>query len=397
MIKYYPYVDATRANKDGSFPVYIIFKHNRGRFFLNTGLTTRIKFTGRDFPKKENNSRAKTAMLTRQLSKVEEFLLEHDSLSPAELKEELKCIISGKEFCRKSFADYVEDFARTKRADGTKDLYIGTAKKVREFDITATFDSITPEWLSNFEAYYLKTMSVNGLSIPLRNIRTVFNWAIDNEWTEKYPFRRFKIRQEKTRKRALTPEQFAMLRDYPVEEWQMEYRDLFVLMVYLCGINAGDLLELRDLTDNRCVYHRKKTGKLYDIAVEPEALEIINRYKGQKFLLNCLDSYGNYKDYLHHLNDGLKKIGRSEVVADKVGRKRKIEYTPLFPELTTYWARHTWATTAAMLDIPKETIGAALGHSDTTTTDIYIAFDHRKVDEANRKVIDYLNSIKSKE
>lgn len=46
--------------------------------------------------------------------------------------------------------------------------------------------------------------------------------------------------------------------------------------------------------------------------------------------------------------------------------------------LTTYWARHSWATIAASLDIPKETIAAALGHSNHTVTDIYIEFDYRK-------------------
>lgn len=58
--------------------------------------------------------------------------------------------------------------------------------------------------------------------------------------------------------------------------------------------------------------------------------------------------------------------------------------------LTTYWARHSWATIAASLDIPKETIAAALGHSSHTVTDIYIEFDYRKVDEANRRVLNWV-------
>ena len=62
----------------------------------------------------------------------------------------------------------------------------------------------------------------------------------------------------------------------------------------------------------------------------------------------------------------------------------------MFPHITTYWARHTWATIAASLDIPKETIAAGLGHGGNTVTDIYIDFDRRKVDEANRRVIDWV-------
>lgn len=61
-----------------------------------------------------------------------------------------------------------------------------------------------------------------------------------------------------------------------------------------------------------------------------------------------------------------------------------------------YISRHTWATVAAELDVPKEVIAHALGHSwaNSTTTDIYIHFDMRKVDKANRKVIDYVNVFK---
>ena len=84
-------------------------------------------------------------------------------------------------------------------------------------------------------------------------------------------------------------------------------------------------------------------------------------------------------------NENLQRIGGMK----RVGRGGKKVFTPLFPNLTTYWARHTWATIAASLDIPKETIAAALGHGGNTVTDIYIDFDQRKVDEANRKVIDW--------
>jgi integrase len=64
---------------------------------------------------------------------------------------------------------------------------------------------------------------------------------------------------------------------------------------------------------------------------------------------------------------------------------------PIEPKLSTYWARHTWATIAAELDIPKETIAAGLGHNiGSPITSIYIDFNMKKVDEANRKIIDYI-------
>ena len=161
-----------------------------------------------------------------------------------------------------------------------------------------------------------------------------------------------------------------------------------MLMFYLMGINAADLFNLPPLTGNKITYHRAKTNRLYEIKVEPEAKDIIKKYKGQNFMLNVLDGYKNYKDFLHRMNIGLQKIG--EVKREGRGGKKII--TPLFPKLSSYWARHTWATIAAGLDIPKETISAALGHSTNSVTDIYIKFDNRKIDAANRRVIDVLNS-----
>lgn len=61
-------------------------------------------------------------------------------------------------------------------------------------------------------------------------------------------------------------------------------------------------------------------------------------------------------------------------------------------DVSPYWARHTWATIAAELEIPKETIAAALGHGGNSVTDIYINFNQKKIDDANRRVIDYVNS-----
>ena len=239
-------------------------------------------------------------------------------------------------------------------------------------------------------------MSINGLAIHIRNIRTVFNWAIDNEWTEKYPFRRFKVKAEKVAIRNLTAEQIATLRDYPIEPWQEIYRDMFMLSFYLCGMNAVDLLQVKKLTNGRLVYRRQKTGHLFNIPVPPEAEVIIDKYRGVNQLLSPLDKYKDYKDFTHHWNDALKKIGTVELQKDKVGKLRKRVYHPLFDNLTTYCARYSFASIAAELDIPRETIALCLGHAWADVTSHYVAYDTKKIDKAVRQVIDYVNSIKSK-
>ena len=153
------------------------------------------------------------------------------------------------------------------------------------------------------------------------------------------------------------------------------------------------MFNVKALVGDRIEYKREKTGKLYSVKIEPEAMEIISRYRGKEYLLSAMEtSSGNYRNYMMAMNRGLRKIGNFE----RKGRGGKKEREPLFPEITTYWARHTWATIAAGLDIPKETISEALGHEiGSSVTSIYIDFNRQKVDDANRKVIDYINSVGS--
>ena len=287
------------------------------------------------------------------------------------------------------FASSFKHFADAKK-ESTKGIYMHTYRRMLAFDKDLeerTFDDINKEWLTAFETYLAQTSpSKNARNVHLRNIRAVFNDAIDDEITTCYPFRKFKIRPVATPKRSLSVEQLRELFSYPVEEYAEKYLDMFKLTFFLIGINAVDLCNLKEITqDGRVEFYRAKTGRLYSIKVEPEAAQIILRYHGNGQLLNMLDTYKSHKDYLKHLNRGLQNIGKTTI--GKHGAKC---VKPLYPSLTTYWARHSWATIAASLDIPKETIAAALGHGGNTVTDIYIDFDRRKVDEANRRVIDWV-------
>lgn len=288
------------------------------------------------------------------------------------------------------FASRFMKFASAKK-QRTKEIYLLTYKRLEAYAGAALerlrFEDITKQWLEGFEAFLsLTAPSKNARNIHLRNIRAVFNDAIDDEVTTAYPFRRFKIRPVATPKRSLAVEQLRELFSYPVEPHVEKYLDMFKLIFFLAGINIADLCRLKGITDGRIEYYRAKTGRLYSIKVEPEAAEIIERYRGSKYLLDPLDRYANYKDYAKKLNMNLQRIG----MVRREGRGGKKIVAPLFPNLTTYWARHSWATMAAQLDIPKETIAAALGHGGNTVTDIYIDFDRRKIDEANRRVIDWV-------
>lgn len=282
------------------------------------------------------------------------------------------------------FAERFLKFAQSKK-ESTQLVYMNTYKKMGQFcdDLDKlTFEDITKEWLTSYDTFLSETSpSRNARNVHFRNIRAVFNEAIDDGITKAYPFRRFKIRPVATIKRSLGVEQLRAIFSAPTDEHTEKALDIFKLIFLLIGINIIDLCKLRTLNNGRINFHRSKTNRLYSIKVEQEAMEIINRHKGSEYLIDILDLHKNHRSYTIMLNKQLKEIG---VVSTDPNSK------PLFPQLTTYWARHTWATIAASLDIPKETIAAALGHGGNTVTDIYIDFDRKKVDEANRKVIDWV-------
>ena len=392
------YLDKRSEKKDGTFPVKIYVKH-RSKFLLSTDFSaTEETWAGNEYNRKEPNFRNRNSVLRALITRVEDAILELEkngkirSMTDNDLKKYLKCSVLGKSESKKTFVYYLDEFVSKKTNVGTIAVYTETKNKLLSFDPDCTFESMDRKWLERFERWMADSgMKVNAYGIHLRNVRAVFNYCIDEEYTMIYPFRKFQIKKEETRKRSLTVEQLRELRDYPCEEYQERYRDMFMLMFYLIGINAADLFRAKksDVVNGRLEYKRAKTGKLYSIKIEPEAMEIIKRYSGKSdYLLNVCDAYGNYKDFLHRMNLGLRQIG--ETTRSGLGGKKT--RNPAFPGISSYWCRHTWATLAASLDIPKETISEALGHSfGSSVTSIYIKFDNRKVDEANRKVIDLVN------
>lgn len=289
------------------------------------------------------------------------------------------------------FAERFLRHANNTKKDSTKACYMHTFGRIKAFCANFSelhFEDITREWLTQFDNWLEESgsKSRNARNIHLRNIRSVFNVALDDNITSYYPFRKFKIKPVSTPKRSLSVEEMRKLFNAKVEPHAEKYLDCFKLIFFLIGINVVDLCNLKKMENGRIEYYRSKTNRFYSIKVEPEAQNIINRYHGKEHLLDIMDRYTNHKDYMHRLNENLQKIGEVECVNCR-GKK---SYKPYFPGLTTYWARHSWATIAASLDIPKETIAAALGHGGNTVTDIYIDFDRQKIDDANRKVINWV-------
>lgn len=321
-------------------------------------------------------------------------------ITMAELRERVLAIVNptpDNKHKEPVFADAFDEFVSHKTNSGTVSVYRQTESRLDAYDAKwrdLKFEEMDLRWLHDFESFLAQTASKNARNIHLRNIRAVFNYALDVEMTTFYPFRRFKIRAEETRKRALTLEQLREVINIDCYPDQKIYRDMFVLMFMLIGINAKDLHSLKTITaDGRIDYRRAKTGRIQSVKIEPEAMEIIERYRGKEGLLKIADRWEKHSEFTSKMNNALKKLGAVRRKGGHGVKRPKNEQkggVGRWPELSTYWARHTWATIAADLDVPDAVIDKALGHVSGLVAEIYIRRNLRKVDEANRKVLDWV-------
>ena len=379
------YLDARRGTTP--YPVKLMLRRRGATAMVSTGIKVGVKQWDAHAERvvKHPSSLVYNSFLQHLMLDVGELVLSSPGKSVTEVKDLVQTKFFGApESNQALFIPFFRHFAETRIKSRTRAVYEQTlqvlyAWRGQELD-ALTFDGITRRWLEDFDNYCaaVRGNMVNTRAIHLRNIRAVINAALDDGLTTSYPFRRFKIKHAPTMKRSLSVAQMRTLwLMTPQSETQQWALDVFCLSFALLGINLADLAGLRksDLSGGRLCYKRAKTGHVYDIKVEPEAEELIRRLESTSdkgYLLDILDWHANVHAAVCCIN------------------KRLHELLPDSPGLTTYWARHSWATIAAGLDVPKETIAAGLGHSASSVTDIYVTFDNRKVDAANRRVLDLI-------
>lgn len=403
------YFHDTRSGS-GEFPLKLRITHHSKSVHINIGVKLAIEqWDGEkviNHPKEKSLNDYLITKMTLAQSAIMKYGLVADieKLSAADIK---SIVQSNGETAKKEkghlFAKYFEECIRNKSARKTALSYMTSLKKMREVDSSLddkVFEEIDEAYIRSLDDAWSKAgITTNSRAVYMRNIRSVFNDAIDDELTTCYPFRKFSIKKTPTKKRNLSVEELRLLRDYPiVNEFQKKYRDIFMLCFYLRGINAKDLFGLRssNVRLGRINYVRAKTGKFYSVKIEPEAKALLNKYKGTDYLVDICDGakdeaefIAKYEGFLQRMDRGLKKIG--PYTRKGLGGKKEIK--PIFPFLSQYWCRHTSATLMAKLGYSNEIIATSLGHEyGNKTTNIYIEYNEEEVDKANRALIDYVNA-----
>ena len=247
-------------------------------------------------------------------------------------------------------------------------------------------DEVDSDLMMAYEAY-LKSKGIcpNSSSFYMRNLRAIYNRAVDKELTEqRNPFKHVYTGIDKTVKRAVPLSVIRQIRDLDLNlHPAMDYaRNIFMFSFYTRGMSFIDMafLKKKDLQNGVLSYRRHKTNQQLFIKWEKPMQELIDKFdtSGTPYLLpiikNCdNDARKQYKSDAHRVNQSLKKIGKMLGLAIS---------------LTSYVARHSWASIAKSKNIPIATISEAMGHDSENTTRIYLAsLDTTVVDKANSLIL----------
>ena len=247
-------------------------------------------------------------------------------------------------------------------------------------------------WLKRYEAWLKKQgKSENTIGIRFRNIRMIFNLAVNMELAkqEDYPFRKFNVSKlhEETAKRALAKEEVKAVINYPVTGKDYYTRlavNLFTFSYFMGGINYVDMAYLteRNIIEDRLIYRRRKTGKLINLPIQEKALLVLKEYKknNEPYLFPIL--FSKHKTEQQRLNRLHKVITKVNKALKTIGEELHI---PI--KLTTYVARHSYATILKRAGVSISIISESLGHSSERVTQIYLdGFENSQIDRAMKNL-----------
>lgn len=258
-----------------------------------------------------------------------------------------------------------------------------------------SFNHISAGWLKKYEAFMLSTdKSYTTIGIYTRTLRAVFNNAIaSNDINpDVYPFgkKKYEIPTSKKVKKALTSQELKVLFEAKANNENEQQAKDFWFFSYACnGMNFKDisLLKYSDIKDDSFSYYRAKT---FDKTAEKTVItiyltsftkSIISKYGNQNktgYVFNIVstketsqDQYYKIKNFTRLINDHIKRVAKANELPN---------------DISTYWARHTFATQSIRKGASMEFISEALNHSDLSVTKHYFAGfeDEAKKDFANK-------------
>ncbi|WP_283686785.1 site-specific integrase [Dysgonomonas sp. Marseille-Q5470] len=396
--------DARRPLANGTVPLVVKLTKNNKRKYLRTGIT--LKPQHWDFIKNKPKTNCPNreyieAIITEKLKEYQQQILEFKTIAK---DYSLTTLVEKVEKPTKKIT--VEEYLKTIISNLTNESKIGNAEhykalhnSLKQFScVNILFSDIDISYLNKYEAYLRsKGNRGNTISIRMRTLRATYNKAIKENIVKAdyYPFNNYSISRlkEETVKRAISKTDIQRIIDFDITTIPKHQhsllqlgKDLFLFSYYGCGINMIDIafLKKKNITNGRVIYKRYKTQKHISFTLQPHTMEIIDKYmqKDIDYIFPILDNrihltlqqkYRRVKKVTYVVNKSLKKIGNA---------------LNLSIPITSYVARHSFASVLKKSGVNIALISETLGHSDLKTTQIYLdSFDNEQIDEAMKNLL----------
>ena len=281
---------------------------------------------------------------------------------------------------------------------GNRLIYKGSYNSLKVFtknQLDIPFSAIDISWLNKYEKWLRsKGNKETTMSLMFRTLRSAYNKAIKAKCARKsdYPFDEYKINKfdTKTQKRAIAKTEVLKFTKEVDNIGKRQYvqlsKDIFIFS-YLCGgINFTDIANLTkvNITNGRIHYIRQKIGKLIKLGISEEAMQIIKKYESESkgYLFPILNAN------IH--KTPLQKQNRIHKMLGKINKNLKLIAAQLNVDanMTTYVARHSFASVLKKSGVSIALISEALGHSDLSTTQVYLdSFDNEQIDAAMQNLL----------
>lgn len=308
----------------------------------------------------------------------------------------------NKKFELKTVSDFYQELIEQFKADykcGNRLIYKSSYNSLKAFTndkLDIPFSAIDIAWLNKYEKWLRsKGNEETTMSLMFRTLRSTYNKAIKAKCARKseYPFDEFRISKfdVRTQKRAIAKTEVLKFTKEVCPIGKRQYvqlsKDIFMFS-YLCGgINFTDIANLTKaniIEGKRLHYIRQKTGKLIKLGLSDEAMQIIERYTNEsKGYLFPILNISTHKTPLQKQNRIHKILGKVNINLKLIAAQLGVE-----ANLTTYVARHSFASVLKKSGVNIALISEALGHSDLATTQIYLdSFDNEQIDEAMKNLV----------
>ena len=345
----------------------------------------------RKCPNKEYIERLIAEKVKVYTDKVIEFKSQEKEFTATSLMEKVNKPVKRKTV-QEVFNQYIQELESANRLRYA-DMYKCTMHSLIKFNkhLDIPFSDMDTIWLKRYEVWLQSQgLAINTLGTRFRHLRVIYNFAIEEKIvkSEYYPFNSFKVSKlsQTTAKRSIQKDEILSVLNYqgqtPLECLAI---DLFTFSYLAAGINFGDIARLTkdNILENRLIYIRKKTQKQIKVSLQEQAIKLIQKYSmpDNPYLFPILSSF--HKTEQQKVNRIHKIIAKVNKSLKEIGERLNI---PI--DLTTYVARHSFATVLKRSGVNTSLICEALWHSSERVTQIYLdSFGNDQMEDAMKNLL----------